>query len=373
MISSDSKLYIAYGIFFILSIVFSLLINGLFLRFSKTLGVRNAENQSVIRWASTAKPSVGGFSFYIVFLFSFTAYSLVSFSPIELFNKQLIGLLLSSSIGFLIGLADDAYNTNPLLKFLGQLMCAVTLIVSGIIINITDYYALNALFTIFWVIGIMNSINMLDNMDGITATISGIILFSCLIILMIQGNFFSIYSFIIIGVIGAIGGFMVFNFHPSKIYMGDTGSQFLGVLLSGIGILLLWNYRDVPGPMFQFKQFLFPMLVFCVPIIDTATVVVRRLLRKQSPFIGGRDHTTHHLAYLGFSDKTVLLILSLIGLLSSTIVCLLIYFYKYMESEITLVFFAYFIILFNVMQYLYEKGNKRKLLIEEQQKSMKIA
>ena len=209
----DLKIYGVYLIFFILSVIFSILINGLFLRFSKTLGVRNPENQNVIRWASTAKPSVGGFSFYIVFLLSFTAYSLIPFDQGDIFNKKLVGLLLASSFGFLIGLADDAYNTNPLLKFLGQLMCAVTLIVSGVMINITDYYALNALFTIFWVIGVMNSINMLDNMDGITAVISGIILLSCLIILMILGNFFSVYSFIIIGVIGAIGGFMVFNFH----------------------------------------------------------------------------------------------------------------------------------------------------------------
>ncbi|MEI7802476.1 MAG: MraY family glycosyltransferase, partial [Bacteroidota bacterium] len=265
--------------------------------------------------------------------------------------------------------------TNPLLKFLGQLMCAVTLIVSGIIINISDYYALNALFTIFWVVGIMNSINMLDNMDGITASVSGIILLTCLVILMIQGSLFSIYSFIIIGVIGAIGGFMVFNFHPSKIYMGDTGSQFLGVLLSGLGIIILWSkdFRDVPGPAFQFKQFLFPVLVFCIPIIDTATVVIRRLLRRQSPFVGGRDHTTHHLAYLGLSDRIVLLVLCLIALLSSAIVCVLIYFYQYMESEFTLMCFAYFIILFNVMQYLYELGNKRKKQIEENQKSMKVA
>ncbi len=375
MFSDDLKLYLAYIIFFFLSIIFSVLINGLFLRFSKTLGVRNEESKNIIRWASTTKPSVGGFSFYIVFLFSFTAYTLISISTSDIFNKQLIGLLLASSIGFLVGLADDAYNTNPLLKFLGQLMCAVTLIVSGVMINITDYYALNALFTIFWVIGIMNSINMLDNMDGITATISGIILLSCLVILIIQGSFFSLYSFIIIGMIGAIGGFMVFNFHPSKIYMGDTGSQFLGVLLSGLGVIVLWapEFRDIPGPAFQFKQFLFPILVFCIPIIDTTTVFIRRMIGKQSPFIGGRDHTTHHLAYLGLSDRMVLLVLSCIGLLSSSIVCSLIYFYEYIESEITLVFFAYFVILFNVMQYLYELGNKRKKILEENKKAKKAA
>jgi len=373
MLTNETKIYFAYFIFFILAIIFSILINGLFLRFSKTMGVRQNEQQNLIRWASTTKPSVGGFSFYIVFLFSFTAYTFILFDKGDLFNKQLIGLMLSSTTGFLIGLADDAYNTNPILKFLGQLMCAVILIVSGVLINISDYYALNALFTIFWVVGIMNSINMLDNMDGVTAILSGLILTSCLSILIIQGKFFSIHSFIIIGVIGALGGFMVFNFHPAKLYMGDTGSQFLGVFLSGIGILVLWNFRDVPGPVFQFKQFLFPLLVFCIPIIDTTTVFYRRIIRKQSPFVGGRDHTTHHLAYLGLSDSLVLLVLSLIALISSVFVCGLIYWYELLESEITLLFFFYFIVLFFVMQVLYELGNKKKNRLEENQKNIKIA
>lgn len=373
MLNNEVKIYIGYFIFFLLAIVFSTLINGLFLRFSKTLGIRQNQTQNIIRWASTTKPSVGGFSFYIVFLFSFTAFTFISFDKSDLFNRQLIGLLLASSIGFLIGLADDAYNTNPILKFLGQLMCAVILIISGVIINITDYYAINALFTIFWVIGIMNSINMLDNMDGITATISGIILLTCLSVQIIQGNFLSIYSLIIIGVVGSIGGFMIFNFHPSKLYMGDTGSQFLGVLLAGIGILTLWKFRDVPGPVIQFKQFLFPILVFSIPIIDTTTVFYRRIMRRQSPFVGGRDHTTHHLAYLGLTDRQVLFFLSAIAIVSSGFVCGMVYFYDFLESAVTLVFFVYFIILFSVMQYLYELGKKRKMKIELEEKKLKIA
>ena len=134
----------------------------------------------------------------------------------------------------------------------------------------------------------MNSINMLDNMDGISAVISAIIFLTCLVNLALEANFFNIYSFILMGAIGAIIGFMVYNFNPSKIYMGDTGSQFLGVLLSGISIILLWKYRETSGPAIQFKQILFPLLAFTVPIIDTTTVFYRRLARGQSPFVGGR-------------------------------------------------------------------------------------
>ena len=154
--NQELQIAISFVVFFLLAIGFSVVINGLFIRFSKTLGIRNNEDLNLIRWAATTKPSVGGFSFYIVFLLSFTAYAFVFRDIDSLFNKELIGLLLASSFGFLVGLADDAYNTNPLLKFLGQLTCGVILVVSGVVINISDYYTLNSLFTLFWVIAIMN-------------------------------------------------------------------------------------------------------------------------------------------------------------------------------------------------------------------------
>src|SRR5262249_38020713 len=160
--------------------------------------------------------------------------------------------------------------------------CAVALIISGVIINISDEFSINAIFTIFWVVGIMNSINMLDNMDGISAIISSVIFLTCLVSFSLENSFFNIYSFILMWAVGAIAGFMVYNFNPSKIYMGDTGSQFLGVLLSGISIIILWKYREADGPVIQFKQILFPLLTFAVPIIDTTTVFYRRLSKRQS-------------------------------------------------------------------------------------------
>ena len=115
-----------YIIFFICATVFSLLINGLFLKFSRTLGTKNNPGGTEIRWGSTTKPAFGGISFYIVFLLSFAVYAIVFASkdiPLDFF-----GILIASSIGFLIGLADDAYNTKPILKFLGQFACAFVLI-----------------------------------------------------------------------------------------------------------------------------------------------------------------------------------------------------------------------------------------------------
>jgi UDP-GlcNAc:undecaprenyl-phosphate GlcNAc-1-phosphate transferase len=117
----------------------------------------------------------------------------------------------------------------------------------------------------------------------------------------------SVYFITMLGVLAALLGFLYYNWNPSKIYMGDTGSQFLGVFLAAIGILYLWNGHAEINFRIQTKQFVVALLVFIVPIIDTTTVTINRLLKGQSPFVGGKDHTTHHLSYLGLSDRQVAL------------------------------------------------------------------
>ncbi len=350
--------YLLYSGFFVLSVLFSVMVNGLFLKFSRTLGIRQQENQNAIRWASTAKPSVGGFSFYILFLISVSVYAIFRFSGQDEFNLPLVGLILACSLGFLLGLADDAYNTVPSLKFAGQLLCAVILVASGIVIDLTESFSINAIFTVGWVVGIMNSINMLDNMDGVAASVSGVIMIGCLTVLEVDQHFFSVQTFMMIGVIGGIIGFMVYNFHPAKLYMGDTGSQFLGVLLAGLSISLLWNHREPSVAGFQFKQLLIPSLSFVMPVMDTLTVFIHRLRRGQSPFVGGKDHTTHHLAYLGFTDRQVLYVLAGLSVICNGIAVVVYYYFNYISSPITFLILASLIILFIVLQFIYLRGKK---------------
>lgn len=295
-----------------ISIIVSFLINGLFLKFSRNLGMRNLENDQ-IRWASTTKPALGGFSFYIVFLLSIAFYSIISERQTLLSNKQLLGILMSSTLGFFIGLADDAYNTKPILKLLGQISCGIILVFSGTVIHFFHIELLNQFLTVFWIIGIMNSINMLDNMDGITTSVSLFILIGVLMVLYITKANEAIFFFISLGTLGALIGFLFYNWNPSKIYMGDTGSQFLGALLGALGIICFW---ETP---FEFilhhptKKLLLTLIVFIVPISDTTTVTINRLMQGKSPFVGGKDHTTHHLSYLGFSDKMVAVIMMAIS------------------------------------------------------------
>ena len=131
---------------------FALVLNGVLLRFSKTLGIRN-RTEGMIRWNSEYKPSVGGISFYLLFLLSVASYTIFFPQAQSLMNTELLGLLVSCSLAFMMGLADDAYNTKPLLKLSAQISCALILIVSGIYIRIFNDPIPNYLLTIFWVVG----------------------------------------------------------------------------------------------------------------------------------------------------------------------------------------------------------------------------
>lgn len=350
---------ILYGVFFVIAILFSSLINSLILKFSTNLGMRNTANTGQIRWGSSSKPSLGGFSFYIVFLISIAMLGVVPAPDNGVFNKQLVGLMAASSLGFLLGLADDAYNTNPLVKFIGQFTCANILITTGYIINMSLIPELNYFVTVLWVIGLMNSINMLDNMDGITASTSASILLGSVVLIIADKGIDVFYLIIVLGVLGALIGFLFFNWNPSKMYMGDTGSQFLGVFLAGISILFFWDYRQDEVSLLDFRQFLFPMLLFIVPLIDTATVFIRRLARKQSPFVGGKDHTTHHLAYLGLSDRQVATALLILSLVSVGVVYYLHSLFNRWENIYTILGFTYFLVVFIIMQVLYDLGKKK--------------
>ena len=348
-------------IFALSAFIASVVLNKIFLRFTTNLGTRSSGE---VRFASTSKPSVGGFSFYIGFLLCFISINLLYPSIMIQNTKYITGLFASASLGFMLGFADDAYNTNPLLKFSGQITCGLILVFSDIYIPIFSTatqggFLLNTVFTVVWVVAIMNSLNMLDNMDSITTSISICIMLAGLYMLSLNGFSDKFLTMIIIGVLATLIGFLLFNWFPAKMYMGDTGSQFIGVFLAAIAIKLFWNFKDPANTGFQVRQFLIPVLVFIMPIIDTTTVFIRRILRRQSPFIGGADHTTHHLAYLGLSVHKVAFVFIGFSLLS----ILIIYFlttapkWNYLFNYGVI---AYALFLFLGMQFLYDLGEKKK-------------
>jgi len=349
-----------FALFFVFCLFFSFIMNWLFLKFSKSLGVRNNQDLGQVRWASDVKPSLGGLSFFMIFLITIAASGFMPGGSDQLFQDQkMLGILAATILGFIIGLADDAYNTNPLVKFIGQITCAFILIFANVYIEVSGNLALDYLVTILWVVGLMNSINMLDNMDGITTTTSIVILIAAVFISYSMTISFPAVFLLLSGILGALFGFLFFNWNPAKIYMGDTGSQFLGVFLAAISILLFWNVRDNVSGVIQIKQFVLPLLFFTVPLMDTLTVFMRRLLKKRSPFVGGKDHTTHQLVFFGFSEKQTAWILILLGVISSGIGVALSNNLINWTLMATIGAFVYFFLVFGIMQIIYNIGKKR--------------
>lgn len=342
-------LFIAIGL--------SLAINYLLLKFSFNLGSRNNVTFKQVRWTSHVKPSIGGISFFIIFLLSWGIYGFIAQERGIVPDRQIIGIVAATSLGFLAGLYDDAFNTNPLLKFILQLSCGIILLSFNVKVNISNIGFINIIFTLMWVVGLMNSINMLDNMDGVTASISAFIIAGLIGVLAITGHAASeFYMLILIGVLGALIGFLRFNWNPSKIFMGDTGSQFLGVFLAATSIIFFWQFNEGNQGLLQVKPFVLPALFFIIPIIDTTTVTVRRLLRGQSPFVGGKDHITHHFAYLGLKETSIVLLLLGTTLISFPLAFLLVKNSVNWNFYVSFGMLAYVVALFFVFQYYYKKG-----------------
>ncbi len=299
-------------VLFIVCFVFSMLINYIMLRLAQTLGVRHSDDHQV-RWNPNVKPALGGISFYVVFLFSFIFTVLHPQRNTDI-NIYMIGILMASTLAFLMGLADDAFNTQPLLKFLTQIFCALIVIFSGHSVHIFENSFVNYFVTILWIVRLMNSVNMLDNMDGITCIVS---ILACLFMVIVNISLFNTNSYstmLNMGVLGALCGFLIFNFHPSKMFMGDTGSQFLGLFLGVMGVDNCWNNpTSVLVNRFPVANLFIVALVFLLPLTDTITVTINRSLAGKSPFVGGKDHTTHHLFFRGITEKRIAILYFLIG------------------------------------------------------------
>jgi UDP-GlcNAc:undecaprenyl-phosphate GlcNAc-1-phosphate transferase len=202
----------------------------------------------------------------------------------------------------------------------------------------------------------MNALNMLDNMDGITSTVSIFILFSCLGVIFLHRDFENVFLITMIGVCGALCGFLYYNWNPSKMFMGDTGSQFLGVFLAAMGIRYLWNTNTDATGFLDARSILLAVIVFLMPVVDTTTVVINRLLKGQSPFVGGRDHTTHALVYAGLSERRVAIIIGLLCFSSLSFAFIIVKFLTHWSHFYTVIFSLWIVLVFSIFYYLSRKN-----------------
>ena len=215
----------------------------------------------------------------------------------------------------LIGLWDDVKDLPPLPRFIAQsiagIFTASILIITNNVANPTGSNFFDAAITVFWVVGICNSINFFDNLDGGAAgTVA--ISSAALAYLAVTGNQYAIAALAVVTT-GATLGFLVWNKSPAKIYMGDAGALFLGVLLATLTI------RFEPNTKTQIGSYLTPVFLLAVPILDTTVAVISRICRHISPFQGGQDHLSHRVIRAGFSRKQAALSLWILSAIYAAI------------------------------------------------------
>ena len=219
--------------------------------------------------------------------------------------RAVAGVLISGGIVALSGLIDDRRGLPAWAKLGVQFLGFLILIYFSIHVKLPIPEIANYTLTLFWLIGITNAINFLDNMDGLSAGISAVAAAFMLLMGLANGQY--LVSSLAAAILGACLGFLRYNFKPAQIFMGDVGSLFLGFSLAIMGLQLEFPQNS------NYVTWMVPIFILGVPIFDMTLVVFSRIRRGVSPNTAGKDHTSHRLVNLGFSQREAVLILYLLG------------------------------------------------------------
>jgi UDP-GlcNAc:undecaprenyl-phosphate GlcNAc-1-phosphate transferase len=231
----------------------------------------------------------------------FAGFAVLSIAFIPWSNHLLWRLIGIASLMFLLGLIDDIYRLAPVRKLAGQLLASGLLISIGVVYPLRGSMTVNIVISVLWLVGITNAFNLLDNMDGLSAGIA-LISATYLGVFYVSGGYYE-QALIVALAAGAIAGFLVFNFSPARIFMGDSGSLFIGFLLGATSLLEVTHVAGVPAFV------LAPVTVLAIPIFDTLFVSVTRRLRGQAISQGGTDHSSHRLVRMGLEERRAVLLL----------------------------------------------------------------
>lgn len=241
-------------------------------------------------------PRLGGAAILVTVL-------LVSVVVGERHNFDQFGSILVGATGIsFIGLIDDRWGLPPLIKLVGQIAVALLLYVSGVYVSAFRLPVLNLITTVFWMVYITNAINLLDNMDGLAGGVAAIAAAHFALMCAFSGQY--LVGALSIALLGACLGFLFYNLNPASIFMGDSGSLFLGFVLAATGIKLRFPENVT------FVTWMVPVLVMGIPVFDTALVIISRLRRRVNPLTNpGQDHLSHRLVAAGMGKREAVLAL----------------------------------------------------------------
>ena len=304
---------------FIVSFAFTFATTPLVRRFAFKIGAIDIPKDNR-RMHKKPTPRIGG----LAIIFGFTVATLCFAQP----SRQLYGTLAGAAIIAVMGVIDDCKNLPAKLKFVIQIIAALVVVFAGDIkidvftnpnfLSDNPYWVLpewlSVTLTVIWNVFITNAVNFIDGLDGLAAGVSAIMSISLVFISIRVGE----YSIAILGIalMGSCFGFLPFNFNPAKIFMGDTGSTFLGFMLATLSIQGVFKSYAV-------ISFAVPLLILGLPLFDALFAMIRRILRGQSPMTADRGHLHHRLVDMGFSQKqTVFILYAISGVLGITAVLL---------------------------------------------------
>jgi UDP-GlcNAc:undecaprenyl-phosphate GlcNAc-1-phosphate transferase len=216
-------------------------------------------------------------------------------------------VLVGATLLLVVGIVDDRRGLSPLTKLLAQVSAAVLLVIGDIRVGFLPFPWLDLIATILWVAAICNAMNLLDNMDGLSAGVAAIACAFFTLLALWQGQIW--VSIVAAVLLGATLGFLRFNWNPATIFMGDAGSLLLGFLLAVLAIKLRFPHVDPQ------RTWPIPLLILAVPIFDTTLVTISRLRRGVPISSGGRDHVSHRLVRLGLSVRQAVATIYLVAIL----------------------------------------------------------
>jgi UDP-GlcNAc:undecaprenyl-phosphate GlcNAc-1-phosphate transferase len=237
-------------------------------------------------------PYLGGIVVYISFLLTLA----ITFG----FTEKILGITLAGSILVIIGLFDDMQAVTPKVKFLGQLIAIIVLIKSGIRIELIALPEwLNVPLTILWIAGIINALNIIDIMDGMAAGVAFCASLILMIVSILNGN--TMIAILTLALAGSLLGVLRYNFQPAQIYLGDTGSMFIGLMLGSLTMIGSYSDHNDLG-------FVAPVLILGVPIFDMLFVMYMRQRKGISMFLGSKDHYALRCLRAGLSVRQTVLL-----------------------------------------------------------------
>lgn len=244
-------------------------------------------------------PRLGGLAIYFSFIIG-----ILVLRPNDEFTMP---ILLGSLVIIITGVLDDLLELSAKMKLLGQLLAASIVVFAGVNIEFINlpfdgqlqFGYLSIPITILWIVGITNAINLIDGLDGLAAGVSSIALITISLMAFIKQDVFTMSIALI--VLGSTLGFLFYNFHPAKIFMGDTGALFLGYIIS---VLSLLGFKNV-----TFISLVIPVIILGVPISDTFFAIIRRIVHKKPLSAPDKSHLHHCLLRLGYSHRQTVLII----------------------------------------------------------------